>query len=100
MRRFAVAVILAFILGSPIVELFDEWDPTFQDGNDTEAHAVVIALCVGVVLAIGTGAVVAHIRALASNSCLNATVVTVVSFPVTWLAPPIPTVSPPTPLRV
>jgi hypothetical protein len=100
MRRFAVAVILAFTLGSPIVELFDEWDPTFQDGNDTEAQAVVIALCVGVVLAIGTIAVVAHIRALASNFCLFATVVTVIWSSVTWLPAPTPTTSPPTPLRV
>jgi hypothetical protein len=100
LRQFAAAAILAIAIGSPIVELCDSWDPTFQDGNDTEAQAVVVALCVGVVLVIGTIAVTAHIRALASSLCPEAVVARVMRFPARWLAAPIPTSSPPIPLRV
>jgi hypothetical protein len=99
-RQLAAATILAIALGSPIVELCDQWDPTFQDGNDTEAQAVVVALCIGVVLVIGTIPVVAQIRALASSLCPDAVVARVVRFPARWLAAPIPTSSPPIPLRV
>jgi hypothetical protein len=99
-RRLAVAAILAVALGSPIVELFDDWDATFQDSNDTEAQAVVVALCLGVALAIGPIVVIAQIRALASTRCPDAIVARVIAFPVRLLTAPIPTISPPTPLRV
>jgi hypothetical protein len=34
-----------------VVELFDRWDPTVQEGGgDTEANIVVVALCVGLAL--------------------------------------------------
>ena len=49
-RRFSVALILLVCLGSPIVEMFDHWDHTLQDGNDTETNVVIVALCVGVAL--------------------------------------------------
>jgi len=99
-RRFAVAAILAICIGGPIVEMFDQWDHTLQDGNDTEASVVVAALCVGVAMAIGTIVVVARIRALASNSQPYTVAPRFISFAVTSLASPIPTPSPPTPLRV
>ena len=38
LRRLLVAAILAICIGAPIVEIFDRWDHTFQDGNDTEAN--------------------------------------------------------------
>jgi putative Mn2+ efflux pump MntP len=99
-RRFAVAAILAICIGAPIVEMFDQWDHTLQDGNDTEANVAVAALCIGVAMAIGTIVVVARLRALASNSRRYIATPRVVSFVVALLASPIPTTSPPTPLRV
>ena len=100
LRRFAVAAILAICIGGPIVEMFDQWDHTLQDGNDTEADVVVAALCIGVAMAIGTMVLVARIRALASNSRLHAVVPRAIVFAVTLLAAPTPATSPPTPLRV
>jgi putative Mn2+ efflux pump MntP len=100
LRRLAVAAILAICIGGPIVEMFDQWDHTLQDGNDTEADAVVAALCVGVAIAIGTIAVVARLRALASNSRAHVAVARIISAAVASLAAPIATTSPPIPLRV
>ena len=100
LRRLAVAAILAVCIGAPIVEMFDQWDHTLQDGNDTEANVVIATLCIGVAVAIGTAVVTARIRALASNSRLYAKAPQVVSYAATWLAFPIPASSPPTPLRV
>jgi hypothetical protein len=100
LRRFAVAAILAICIGGPIVEMFDQWDQTLQDGNDTEANVIVAALCIGATMAIGTIFVVARIRALASNTHVHTPAPRFVSFAVTSLVSPIPTASPPTPLRV
>jgi hypothetical protein len=99
-RRLVIAAILAICLGAPIVEMFDSWDHTLQDGNDTEANVVVAALCIGVAMAIGTIVVVERIRVLASNSRLYTVTPRFISFAVTSLASPTPTTSPPTPLRV
>jgi hypothetical protein len=100
LRRFAVAAILAICIGGPIVEMFDQWDHTFQDGNDTEANVIVSALCIGVAMAIGTIVVVARIRALSSSARGYAVACRTPSFAVPSFASPIPTTSPPTPLRV
>ena len=99
-RRLVIPAILAICLGGPIVEMFDRWDNTLQDGNDTEASVVVAALCVGVALALGTIVVVARIRAISSTPCVCAAASPTISFAVTESAAPIPTGSPPTPLRV
>ena len=80
--------------------MFDQWDHTLQDGNDTEANAVIAVLCIGVAIAIGTAVVIARIRALASSSRLYAKAPPVVPYVPVWLASPIPASSPPTPLRV
>ena len=100
LRRFAIAAILAICIGGPIVEMFDQWDHSLQDGNDTESNVVVAALCIGVAMAIGTIAVVARIRALASIARREIVAASVVSFAATLLGCPNPTTSPPTPLRV
>ena len=100
LRRFAVAAILVISIGGPIVEMFDQWDHKLQDGNDNEANVVVAALCIGVAMAIGTIVVVARLSALASNSRLYAVAPRFISIVVKLLASPIPTTSPPTPLRV
>lgn len=100
LRRFAVAAIVAICLGGPIVEMFDRWDHTLQDGNDTEANVVVAALCIGLAMAIGTIVVVARLRALASNSRRHDVVPRVRLFAATLSTFPRSTTSPPTPLRV
>ena len=100
LRRFAVAAILAICVGGPIVEMFDQWDHTLQDGNDTETNVVVAVLCIGVAMAIGTIVVVARIRALASNCRVYAPAPRFISFAITSLTAPAPTTSPPTPLRL
>jgi hypothetical protein len=87
-------------IGGPIVEMFDRWDRTLQDGNDTEANVIVAALCIGVALATGTIVVIGRIRALASNSRLYVVAPRVISIAVPSLPSPSPATSPPTPLRV
>jgi hypothetical protein len=99
-RRFAVAAILAICIGGPIVEVFDQWDDTLQDGNDTEANVVIAALCIGIAVAIGTIAIVARIRALSSNVRGYSLACRTVAFALRSFTLPIPTSSPPTPLRV
>jgi hypothetical protein len=48
MRRVFGAVLLAVCVGAPIAEMFDRWDQTAEDGNDTETSLVVVAVCVGI----------------------------------------------------
>ena len=60
-RRFTIALIVAVCVGGPIVALFDQWDNTAQERRDTEADAVVIALCVGLGLTLA-GAVLQRVR--------------------------------------
>jgi hypothetical protein len=98
-RRLAIVAILAVCLGGPIGELFDHWDQTAQDGNDTEANVVIAALCVGLALSVA-GIVVARIRAISLRSQLHIRVAVRVRFAAPAFAIPIPTSSPPTPLRV
>ena len=100
LRRFAVAAIVAISIGGPIVEIFDQWDHTLQDGNDTEANVVIAALCIGVAAAIGTIAIVARIRALSSTARGYALAYRAVAVAVASFALPTPTGSPPAPLRV
>lgn len=55
-RRLSVALILVATLAGPVAEMFDRWDHTVQDGNDTEANIVIVALCVGVAIVAAVGA--------------------------------------------
>jgi len=98
-RRFAIASILAVCLGGPVAEMFDQWDHTLQDGNDTEANMVVVALCFGVALSVA-GIVVSHIRAMSSRSGVHILACAPRCVMASRSAIPIPTGSPPTPLRV
>jgi hypothetical protein len=45
-RLLAVVVLLTCLAG-PVAEMFDWWDVAQAAGDDTEANAVVIAMCVG-----------------------------------------------------
>jgi hypothetical protein len=99
LRRFATGVILAICIGAPILEMFDQWDRTLEDGNDTEINLVVGALCVGVAFSVA-GALFARLRASANRYgrfiLASASTVTI---PLTFAAL-IPNCRPPTPLRV
>lgn len=97
LRRFATGVILAICIGAPILEMFDQWDRTPRDGNDTEINLVVVALCVGVAFSVAA-AIVARLRAPGNHSCFvptPASLTTLLTF-----ATPIPNSRPPTSLRV
>jgi hypothetical protein len=98
-RRLAIGVILAVVIAAPILEMFDRWDQTLQDGNDSEINLVIVALCVGVALSL-SGVVLAVVRSFARSRCRP--VLTLESILKTLCAPntPIPNSRPPTPLRV
>lgn len=99
-RRLFILAIVALTVGGPIAEMFDRWDQTLNDGNDTETNLVIAALCVGIAFAIGTVVVIERIRALSSTF---AGPVVQMSRAVRDVAPPvvpIPASSPPTVLRV
>jgi hypothetical protein len=98
-RRFAIVAIVAICLGGPVVEMFDRWDHTLQDNNDTEANVVIAALCVGVALSVA-GVVVARVRAIASDSDVHVYASAPVRLTTAVVVPPDPASSPPTPLRV
>ena len=49
LRVLVVALALLGCLGSPISEVFDQWDQPLQSAtDDTEANVLIVALCVGV----------------------------------------------------
>jgi hypothetical protein len=99
LRRFAAGVILAICIGAPILEMFDQWDRTLEDGNDTEINLVLVALCVGVAFSV-VGALVAGVRALANRRRrFVLTPESTLTISLTF-ATPIPNSRPPTPLRV
>jgi hypothetical protein len=99
LRRFATGVILAICIGAPILEMFDQWDRTVEDGNDTEINLVVVALCVGVGFSVA-GALAARVRASSNRQgrgvlTFESTLTTLLT-----LASPVPNSRPPTALRV
>jgi hypothetical protein len=99
-RRLFIAAIVAIALGGPILEMFDRWDQTLKDGNDTETNVVVAALCVGVAFAVGTIVIASRIRSLSSTSAGRVLTTRVVVDDVALRLAPAPTSSPPTVLRV
>jgi len=48
LRRVFGAILLSVCIGAPIAEMFDRWDRTAQDGNDTESNLVIVAVCIGI----------------------------------------------------
>jgi len=99
-RRLLIATIIAISLGAPVVDMFDRWDQTMKDGNDTEANVVVAALCIGVAVAIGTVVIASRIRALSSTPAGRVIATRVTVHDVASLLAPLPASSPPTVLRV
>jgi hypothetical protein len=49
----AGTIALAICVLCPLVDLFDQWDHALQTGSDSEYPLVILALCVGLVLALG-----------------------------------------------
>jgi hypothetical protein len=94
-----VAAILAICIGGPIVETFDQWDHTFQDGNDTEANVIIVALCVGLALSFAH-TIIARVCALSSTFHICPGDALTLHFNPLSFATPAPTARPPTPLRV
>jgi hypothetical protein len=97
-RRILAVVILLVALGAPLIEAFDRWDRTLQDGYDTEMTVVVIALCVGLGFAVA-GATSQSIRSIAWRRAVRSIVgLTLLSYRA--IPAPAPSSSPPIPLRV
>ena len=46
-------IALAICVLGPLVDMFDEWDHALETGSDSEYPLVILALCVGLVLALG-----------------------------------------------
>ena len=100
-RRYAIAIVLAIAIGAPILEMFDQWDPTIQDGGgDTETNAVLVVLCVGFAF-VTTNIMFRRVPALQSSVVSNALAVPDTS-PLQHvpLRSSTPTGRAPTPLRV
>jgi hypothetical protein len=98
MGQCLVAILLAICVSAPLVDSFDHWDRTLQDGNDTEANLVVIAVCAGV----GFLFVRSLLRRIQARRALHL-VVSGVLFTerlASLLVVPLPDSSPPTPLRI
>ena len=98
-RRLAIAAVLAVCLGGPVIEMFDDWDHTYQDGNDTETNVVVVALCVGVALAVA-GRLLAHLRMNPLRAVSGQLLFSPAAVIWLLLSRPLFSGSPPTPLRV
>jgi hypothetical protein len=79
--------------------MFDQWDRTLDDGNDTEINLVVVALCVGVSFSVA-GALIARLRASANRRGRGALTSQSILTTLLTFATPIPNSRPPTPLRV
>ena len=45
-RRLLAVLLFTICVGAPALEMFDRWDHTLQNGNDTETNLVISALCV------------------------------------------------------
>jgi hypothetical protein len=99
-RRLVIGAIVALCLGAPIAELFDRWDQTVRDGNDTEANLVLAALCAGAAFAIGTSVVASRIRALSSAPVMSGVESRPAPLETASFLGPAPTISPPAVLRV
>jgi hypothetical protein len=98
-RSFAIAVIVTVCLAAPVVELFDQWDRTAQDGNDTELSAVIVALCAGIGLSVASVST-AGLWAPSWSRALHLAVARSVWFALPSLSIPSPNSRPPTALRV
>jgi len=68
------------MLGGQVTELFDHWDHTLQTGSDVDYTVVIIAACVGVVVALGMKVVCTSIRLFTSAKLRQITAPTFLGF--------------------
>lgn len=99
-RRIIGIAIVAICIGSPIVETFDRWDNTLQNGDDSEANLIIVALCVGMAIATERLIVAARIAAPFVSSEVRMPHAMAIPSLAIIAAVPALTGSPPTPLRV
>jgi hypothetical protein len=98
-QRVFVAVLLAICIGAPMVEMFDQWDHTLQDGNDTEANLVVVVLCVGIGV-LSVRALLLRTRPSRSQSRIVLPLSLFAEHVHPFVALPLPASSPPASLRI
>lgn len=89
---------LTVCVGAPVLEMFDHWDHTLQNGNDTESNLVLVVLSVGVGF-IAAAAVIRQVRAPRARA-LSGTFRAAPKPLERPLILPIPHASPPTLLRL
>jgi hypothetical protein len=93
------ALLLTVCIGAPVVEMFDRWDNTLQDGNDTESNVVIAVVCVGIGF-VAAAASLARVRPSLNSTLLRLPVPAFVALAERAHIPSIPYASPPTVLRV
>jgi len=97
-RQLVGAAIVAICIAVPLAESFDTWDRTAQDGNDTEANVVIVALCVGLVLSIAPTLGIVRFRVVPNSARVELKPPRFAQFEFSLLSP-VPTISPPAVLR-
>ena len=98
-RRWLGIVILGVCLGGPIAEAFDWWDQALPVGNDTEASVVVVALSLGLALAVAP-IVVRSFQSLSRSVSYHRRLIRPVLTSMGTFAQPWATSRPPSPLRI
>jgi hypothetical protein len=92
-------ILLAVCVGAPIAEMFDHWDHTAQDGNDTESNLIVVGVCVGIGL-VAAATMLRRIRPSTIRCTLLQPFRSLTFVSGYSLATPTPTTSPPIAFRV
>jgi hypothetical protein len=98
-RRWLAIVILGVCLGGPIAEAFDSWDQAQPVGNDTEASVVVVALSLGLAIAVAA-IIVRWFQSFVSPPAPHRQLIRPHRVRPVAFAGPCPTSSPPSPLRI
>jgi hypothetical protein len=98
-RRVLGAILLAVCIGAPVAEMFDRWDRTAQDGNDTESNLVVVAVCIGVGM-VAAAAMLRRIRPVTTAYFIVRPLATPPRLAEPGVALPTPHSSPPLALRI
>ena len=99
-RRLLGAMVVILCVVVPVVEAFDSWDRTLQDGYDTEANVVLVAVTIGVSLLLEARLTALPLVALPETASLRRLIVCATSPADRRSIPPIPTGRPPTALRI
>ena len=98
-RRWLGIVILGMCLGGPIAEAFDWWDQALPTGNDTETAVVVVALSVGLAIAVA-GSVGRWFQSVVARAPTHRHIIRPARIVTVLFAPRSPNSSPPSPLRI